>query len=323
MNLFLNDNGTLTRKDNTLFFHNEKTKKDEYLPIAEISSIFIMASISLDSSAISLCHQHSINIYFFDLEDSYAALVANNTSCQGATLENQVLAYQGSKRLNIAKEIVMTTAYNMQQVMSYYEKANLTLKIDYIESLLSKIKSIADIKHLMNLESLIWKEYYSCFTKIIGLPSSFTRKQKDPDDFLNASLNYLNAILYRETLTQILNAGLNPSISYLHSTNERPFSLQYDLAEMYKPLLVERTLFTLLNRDQIRLVTPKEESDKPILLGSIRRLLVKEFMKRYRSKVKIRKSSYSYSDLLLKDCYSLRNYINGKSSKVHFRRTRW
>ena len=52
-------------------------------------------------------------------------------------------------------------------------------------------------------------------------------------------------------MSEIYRTQLNPTISYLHEPGVRRFSLCLDLAEVFKPLIGDRLIFSLLNRRQI------------------------------------------------------------------------
>lgn len=49
-------------------------------------------------------------------------------------------------------------------------------------------------------------------------------------------------------MSEIYITQLNPTISYLHTSLERRFSLSLDISEIFKPLLVDRIIFNLINR---------------------------------------------------------------------------
>ena len=61
----------------------------------------------------------------------------------------------------------------------------------------------------------------------------------------------LNSVLYTKTLSIIYQTQLNPTISYLHEPGTKRFSLTLDITEVFKPLIVDRTIFSLLNKNII------------------------------------------------------------------------
>lgn len=72
-----------------------------------------------------------------------------------------------------------------------------------------------------------------------------------PDNMINTLISFVNTIIYSKVLTEIYHTQLNPTISYLHEPGSRRFSLCLDLAEIFKPLIGDRVIFSLLNRNQI------------------------------------------------------------------------
>ena len=103
----------------------------------------------------------------------------------------------------------------------------------------------------MAIEGNIRNEYYHCFNKIIKNPEfEFSiRSRRPPRDNINALISFGNSLLYTTILGEIYQTQLDPRIGYLHSTNERRFTLNLDIAEIFKPIIVDRTIFSLLNKE--------------------------------------------------------------------------
>jgi CRISP-associated protein Cas1 len=323
MNLFLFDSGELTRSNNTLCLINDDKHSSQAFPVRMISNIFLMAPVRVDSGVVGLCHDFGINLYFFDNTEDVSGILTNALWVPGMTLKNQILAYEGAKRTSIAREILLSTAANIGKVLSYYSSDSLLEKKKKIAKQAEWIEGGQDVPELMKREALMWKIYYSGFSEILKLPYPFERIQKKPKDSVNLLLNYLNAVLYRLCLSYLLNAGLSPAISYLHSTNDRPISLPFDMAEMYKPLLVERTIFTLVNRHEVSSDDSESSGERTILTSRIRHLAIETFMEKLKSKMTDGKYYFSYEDFLKKDCYALRRFIDGKTRRLRFYRSAW
>ena len=58
-------------------------------------------------------------------------------------------------------------------------------------------------------------------------------------------------MVYSTCLSEIYVTQLNPTVSYLHSPDERRFSLCLDISEVFKPLIVDRLIFSLINKKQV------------------------------------------------------------------------
>ena len=64
------------------------------------------------------------------------------------------------------------------------------------------------------------------------------RSKRPPQNRLNALISFLNSLCYVTTLAQIYKTHLDPRIGFLHETNFRRFSLNLDIAEIFKPIKV-------------------------------------------------------------------------------------
>ena len=193
MILQLYENGTLFRKDNTFCFKN-KDDKVTYYPVRTIKTIYVFADVDFNASAINLIHKLSINVIFLNTSHKKIYGLYNGYASQGIYLINQVNAYQNEKRTIIAKSIVSTTSHNMIRVLKYHLKTIPELK-ESIEQILHYkrfLSSLHNVDKIMQTEAMIWKNYYSCFELILGIP--FTRYQRGASDLVNCLINFLNLI---------------------------------------------------------------------------------------------------------------------------------
>lgn len=95
------------------------------------------------------------------------------------------------------------------------------------------------------IEGNIRKSHYLALGNILSR-KDFTFEErliKPPKDEINAMI-----ILYKVALSEIYKPSLGPFISFLHEPNKRKFSLQLDIAELYKFSIVDRSVLTLVNK---------------------------------------------------------------------------
>ena len=62
-------------------------------------------------------------------------------------------------------------------------------------------------------------------------------------------ISYVNTLVYTKVLSAIYNTQLNPTVSYLNEPGSRRFSLSLDIAEIFKPIIGDRLIFSLLNKN--------------------------------------------------------------------------
>ena len=109
--------------------------------------------------------------------------------------------------------------------------------LNIISNLFEQIDHVDDIENLMAVEGNIRDQYYKCFNEIIGKEDfDFNgRNRRPPQDRINALISFGNTLAYTAVLSEIYKTHLDPRIGYLHTTNFRRFTLNLDVAEIFKP----------------------------------------------------------------------------------------
>lgn len=242
-NYYLLSDGKLKRKENTIYFINEKGKKP--IPINKIYSIYAYGQITISSQVISLFAKTGIPIHFFNYYGFYnGSFYPRETFLSGDLVVKQAESYLNHlKRIELAKLFVEGSSKNIMKVLSYYKINN------NIDQTLADLKSCKIITEVMNVEGRIRAEYYEKFDEI--LPEEFKmegRSRQPPKNMINSLISFGNSMMYSTTLTEIYNTQLNPTISFLHEPSERRFSLSLDLSEIFKPIFVDRLIFYLVNK---------------------------------------------------------------------------
>lgn len=74
------------------------------------------------------------------------------------------------------------------------------------------------------------------------------RTRQPPQDNINALISFGNTILYNLIANEIYKTSLDIRIGYLHASNARKQSLNLDLADIFKPIIIDRTIFTIIHK---------------------------------------------------------------------------
>ena len=137
------------------------------------------------------------------------------------------------------------------------------------------------------------------------------RSKQPPSNEVNALISFGNMMCYSLALDMIYHTQLNPTISFLHEPGTRRFSLALDLAEIFKPILVDRTIFKVLNRREIKVNHFEKQLNGCFLKDSGRKIFIKSFEERLRETIHHRSLArkVSYKRLVLLECYKLAKYV--------------
>lgn len=247
--LYITSHGILSRKDNTLYFINEEVKKQ--IPIHAISEINCFGKVSLRSGASSFLMKEGIVVNFFNKYGFYeGSLYPKIKLNSGLIVVKQSDHYlNNEKREVIAKEFVEGIKHNILKTMKYYSKKGKNLD-EYIVNVEKEVIN-GDISQIMSSEGRIWNNFYQSFNEILRKFHFKKREIRPPTDEINSLLSFGNSLLYTTVLSELYQTYLHPSVSFLHEPSERRFSLSLDLADIFKPIIVDRTIFKIVNNNMI------------------------------------------------------------------------
>ena len=318
---YLFNPGRLQRRDNTLKFtpYDEEghEQKPRYLPVENVGELYCFGNLDANSALYNFLGQQQIPLHFFDYHENYTGtFMPRESLISGKMLISQVRVQQNKqKRIELAQRILEGAAYNMLKNLRYYNSRGRDLEsiIDCIGKLADKIAVTTSVEELMGIEGNIRKNYYEAFELIINDYSMSGRSYRPPKNEVNALISFGNMMCYSQCLRAIHQTQLNPAISFLHQPGERRFSLSLDLAEVFKPLLVDRVIFKVLNKKMIQPNHFEEKLNRVVLKSSGRKAFVQAFEDRLNETIKHRtlSRSVSYKHLIKLECYKLQKHLLG------------
>jgi CRISP-associated protein Cas1 len=318
---YLFNPGRLSRKDNTLKFTpvNEQgvEQKPKYLPVEGIEDLYVFGSLDANSALYNFLGKNDIPVHFFDYYENYTgSFMPKDYLLSGKMLLGQTGSYTDSqKRITIAQKIIDGAAFNMVKNLKYYNSRGKDLQpiIELILGLSDKIALAKTIEELMGLEGNMRKYYYDAFNLIINDFEMGNRTKQPPGNEVNALISFGNMMCYSQCLRAIHQTQLNPTISYLHSPGERRYSLALDISEIFKPLLVDRVIFKVLNKKEIQEKHFDKQLNKCLLNDSGRKIFIRGFEDKLGETIQHRslKRSVSYKHLIKLECYKLSKHVLG------------
>lgn len=324
-NFYIFSNGRLKRKDNTLFFINEEQKK-KALPVETIRNLYIFGEIDFNSKFLNFVSQNQFQIHIFNYYGFYSgSFIPRKSLLSGEVIVKQVKAFtRKNRQIPIAKELILAASFNILKNLNYYKNRgrNLTDYVESIKKLRSLIQNYNTIEEIMGGEGQIRQIYYAAFTEIIQTDIEFAgRIKRPPNNMINTLISFGNSLLYTTTLSEIFHTQLNPTISFLHKPSYRRYSLALDVSEIFKPILVDRIIFRLLNRSMISEGDFHKELNCCYMKEKARKIFLKEYDSQLQRTIKHRKlkRQYSYRYLIRLECYKLIKTIMAKQKYEAFK----
>lgn len=251
------NNGVLTRKDYSLLFENPDGKN--YIPVETTNSLNIYSNVIFSSDFFRFVADRRISVNIFNrYGECVGTFSTADNGFQGRTMLKQANIYlDESKRTDMARRIEIAAIHNIRANLKYYqrhiESAELNDAILKLGEIITEMNQARDVNSLLMLEARARQLYYRQFNVILDDPDFvFTeRTKRPPKDALNAMISFGNTYIYNRVATEIRKTSLDIRVGFIHSVTSRSQSLNLDIAELFKPVIVDRAIFTLINKHML------------------------------------------------------------------------
>lgn len=355
-NLYIFSDSLLRRKANTLFvetlikeneddeYFDDENKEEyligneevipsgdkKYIPIENIDSITSIGSVRFNSRFMYFLSQNSIPLNIVNYRGNYSgSFIPAERPYSGSILLKQSSAYKNyDTRLSIAKEIIDASIHNMLANLKYHYNrgvSELSDFMEYITEYKKDLKTCDTIDEIRGIEGIVRKTYYETWRYIFNYPLNFYKRLKNPSpDIINALISYGNAIVYSLCLNQIYQSRLYPEIGFIHEPGDAKLSLVYDIADIYKPLITDRIIFKVINKNII------SEKDGFVKNGIC--YIKKEAKKKYAQEFEIKMNTkfrmdgknkkITYKRVVKEECYKIIAHLNEEKQYQAFK-TKW
>jgi CRISP-associated protein Cas1 len=318
--LYLFNPMRMSRTDNTLQFsvfdEAGKEQKPVYRPIEGIESIFAFGNMEVNSAVLNYLGQMHIPVHFFGYHENYTgSFMPKDYLLAGKSQIEQTKTYLSpTRRMHLAQGFIEGASANMLRNLKYYknrDREGIQQQIDAIESYEPHIKTSQNVQELMGIEGNCRQQYYAAFDDIIKDFEMGNRERQPPSNEVNALISFGNMMCYSLALEAIYHSQLNPTISFLHEPGARRYSLALDIAEIFKPILVDRVIFKVLNKREIQAKDFDKKLNGCYLNKNGKQTFIRAWEERLSETIDHRglNKKVSYRRLVRLECYKVMKYI--------------
>ena len=113
---------------------------------------------------------------------------------------------------------------------------------------------------------------------------------------------------------------LDIRISYLHASNNRYESLNLDLADIFKPIIIDRIIFKIINKKIINSKIHFESRDNGVYINNDgKKIFIREYQEKLQETMVIKGKKMSYENIMRKEIYKLLDSIRNDYEFKGFR----
>ncbi|WP_142846429.1 CRISPR-associated endonuclease Cas1 [Telmatospirillum sp. J64-1] len=317
--LYICGDADIARDENTILVRIDGRKKR--LPIETVRHIVMTADGTVTTKFLALCGRAGVRVSFFDHYGWFKGAFepAVNVGAGEVTIRQAALFLEPERRMALAREIVRAALHNIVVGLRYYAyrgQDGLRQPIREILRCQGRLEKAPDPESLMGLEGMARRFYYEAWGLVDERLAFAPRVKRPPNNRINCLISFLNGLTYTAIRHEIAKTHLDETLSVLHAPSAGRSSLSLDLAEPFKPVVVDRQIFAMVRKAMPRDEWFDEHDGICLLTEAGRRAVVERFTTAVDSVT----GEYSLRTLMRKEALKLQRHVLGIEDYAAFRR---
>lgn len=262
--LYVVTRGSCVRRDHLTLKVVVEDQTKLTVPVHQLDGLAAFGGVHVTPAAMALCAENNVAVSF--LTESGRLVARVDAPGSGNVLlrrEQFRAADDAGKRAAIAKAVVAGKMHNARNLLlrsaretgAEDDRRVLSAAADRIGSTLPHLGIAADADVARGYEGDAARVYFEVFGRLVLKDrGSFTpngRTRRPPLDRMNALLSFTYGLLRHDCAAALQAAGLDPSVGFLHVDRPGRPGLALDLMEEFRPLVADRVVLALVNRQQV------------------------------------------------------------------------
>ena len=298
----------------------------KFLPVHRVESIHAYSSIRVNTNFLNFLAEKHIPLHTYNYFGSYTGTYWPIEPLPNGKIQNEQFLHYADpvKRIMLARELLRGAFHNMKSAIGREQRRQGCFDdlLENWKAYLSMLDEAGSVDTLLGVEGSVRRTYYEFLDR--RLTPEFRigkRTYHPPNNPVNALISYLNSMLYASIISELYRTQLNPLVGYLHQPGRKRYPLAWDIAEIFRPLIVEGLIMAMINRKQIGLDDFEESMNGCLLTSGGRIKVIRAFEHRMRTTLKHKElgRSVSYRTLIRLEGYKLVKHLLGDKSYVSFR----
>lgn len=290
--LYITEQGAKVSTENGKIIVDCKDGSKRSFPKETLESIMIFGNISMTLPVQKFCLEKGIKVIYLSTRGKYFGRLHSTAHFNAERLKKQVyLSDCDSSCLEFAKKIQSAKIHNQRIILKRYEKHSdkdikeELYRISIYENEISKCNTVDEV---LGYEGMAAREYFKALSKLIKEEFSFNgRSRQPPLDPFNSMISFCYTIVFYEIYAELESRDLSPYIGFIHKIKRNHPALASDMLEEWRALLVDSTILSLVQGNEIGADEFKydEESGAVYLSDNAMKVCVKKLEDKMRKEI--------------------------------------
>lgn len=262
--LYVTTPGAYVRLDNGNVCVDVEQQTRVKVPLHHLGSVVTFGEAMISPPLLHMLAESGIGVTLLDRNGRFKARLEGAVS--GNVLLRQAQYFlPPDNALILAKACIAGKVRNSRHVLvrsaregaQGQDKERLLAASEQLARTLKSLPAVGDMDSLRGKEGDAARVYFDCMSARL-IPSQREafrmngRTRRPPLDAMNALLSFVYTLLTHDCRSALESVGLDPQFGYLHALRPGRPSLALDLLEEFRPILADRLILTLINRQQLK-----------------------------------------------------------------------
>lgn len=265
--LFITTDGAWLRKDGANIVVEAERAEIGRVPAHMMGGVVCFGRVGMSPPLMGYCAEEGISVSFLSEHGRFVARVEGPQSGNVLLRRRQYrVSDDAAACAAIARSLVAAKAANQRTVlrralrdhgstMAEQERTGLDDAQRRLGDMARRAAEAVDVDTARGFEGDAASAYFGVFDLLIRRDDATFRfrgrSRRPPLDACNALLSFLYAMVGHDCRSALESVGLDPQVGFLHRDRPGRASLALDLMEEFRPVLADRLVLSLINRQQV------------------------------------------------------------------------
>lgn len=250
-------------KDGESLVIKQDREKRFQVPLHHLQSIVVMAQSWVSPELQHACLERDLALIFLSENGRFLGRLEGIGAAGGLLRRDQMLTHlDPAKSLELARTVVKGKLANQRYILQRAareanpgEAGGLVEATERLRLLQNHVDGMTTLDQVRGCEGEGALRYFEQFQVLVRQQRTafpwVGRSRRPPMDSLNALLSFSYALLMGDCLSACQSVGLDPTLGFLHAFRPGRPALALDLMEVFRPLVADRLVLTLINNQQV------------------------------------------------------------------------